>query len=236
MVTAPRPSPKKKSHAWLGWVTAVIIGVAVAIGVSMKHYRAQPAQAAVVPTHTVAPAPAATSVTVTTAPEPPAKIVETTTTAPAETVAVKPSPPKPAEKLKVDQLYAEAMTDMLESRPGKARQAFETVVETDPHYAKAHFRLGEIKLMTRDGAGARDEFRTAIDDQDRLDPRERKLAHLGLAITNQNWDRAKQLGEEISATNPNDPDLAAFRRFLQRDQRQKQQGGQRPFRGRRRTD
>jgi len=89
--------------------------------------------------------------------------------------------------------------------------------------------------MTRDRAGAREEFRTAIEDQDRLDRRERKLSHLGLAITNQNWDRARQLGEEIYASNPNDPDLTAFRRFLQREQRERQ-GGQRPFRGRRRTD
>jgi len=128
------------------------------------------------------------------------------------------------------------MTELLESHPVKARKAFESITETDPHNAKAHFRLGELKLMTRDCAGARDEFKTAIDDQDRLDPRERKLAHLGLAITNKNWDHAKELGDEIYAANPNDPDLAAFRRFLQREQRLQEQGGQRPFRGRRRTD
>ncbi|HEX7419069.1 MAG TPA: protein kinase [Thermoanaerobaculia bacterium] len=244
VLTAPQPAPKKKSYAWVGWVTAVIIGVVVAIAVSMRQHRVQPASAPAVTTTraAVAPAPATTSVTVTVAPEPsPPKIVETKTTTAAakppalKKVAVVPEP-KPAEKPNVDQLYSEGMTELLESHPVKARKAFESITETDPHNAKAHFRLGELKLMTRDGAGARDEFKTAIDDQDRLDPRERKLAHLGLAITNKNWDHAKELGEEIYAANPNDPDLGAFRRFLQREQRLHEQGGQHPFRGRRRTD
>ena len=230
VLTTAQPIPKRKPYSLAGWL-AIIVGVSVAIGVSVKEHRPRPAPAPPVRTHSIAP-PAATTVTVTSAPEPPAKISETTTSAPVATPA---SHPKPADKPNVDQSYAEAMTDLAESHPGKARKVFETIVETDSHHAKAHFRLGEIRLMTRDRAGAREEFRTAIEDQDRLDPRERKLSHLGLAITNQNWDRAKQLGEEIYASNPNDPDLTAFRRFLQREQRE-QQGGQRPFRGRRRTD
>ena len=229
VITKPQPAPKTKSRAWMGWLTVVVIGAAVAIGVANKR-RAQPLPPPVVTTtHTVAPSVSATtSVTVTTAPLQPPVVAAPSKPKPEPEPEPEPKPVETPQTPQVDQLYAEGMTDLRTSHPLKARKAFETVVESDPHYAKAHFRLGELKLMTRDETGARDEFKAAIEDQDRLDNRERKLAHLGLAITNQNWDHAKQLGEQIYAENPNDPDLGAFRRFLQREQR--------PFRGRRRTE
>jgi TolA-binding protein/predicted Ser/Thr protein kinase len=248
--TAPQ---KRRSFAWLGWATAIVAGVAVALTVASRQHQAAPApESAPKPVPVIAkPATNTMTVTATTtpvaaapAPPPVVEIREEPKKEPLvvkkkEPNVVKSTPPRqpvpePPPKPSAEALYTQGMADIAESHPGMARKAFESAVEADAHYAKAHFRLGEIDLMMRNVNAARQEFHAAIDDQQRLEPRERKLAHLGMAITNQNWDRAKQLGQELYAQNPNDPDVTAFRRFIQREQRLDQQ--QHPFRGRRRPD
>jgi hypothetical protein len=171
---------------------------------------AEPTVAATSMSVTAAPEPTATTATVVeeqaeTAPPPPPVAVVTTTTA--------PPPPAVAERT-ADDHYNEGMTHLIARRGMLARTAFESAVAKDPRHAKAHFRLGEIALFTRDFRLARQELNAALADADRLDARERKLSELGIAVLDRDRARAEELAREIAAANPRDPDLMRFRQLL----------------------
>ncbi len=206
-----RGAAPTRSRAWIGIATLLIVAAGAAAVVLWPRQEPKP----VVHTTTITPplpAPATSSVnvtasTATVAPPPPAQ--------PEKVIAQPPAAPKPT----ADQLYERGLRALAETRPQDARQAFMAAVETDPHYAKAHFRLGEMALFVRDGPTARAEFARALEDGDRLDPRERKLVHLGVALANGNHERARKIGRELYVENPNDPDLARFRELTERAER-----------------
>jgi tetratricopeptide (TPR) repeat protein/predicted Ser/Thr protein kinase len=146
----------------------------------------------------------------------------TTTTA----VVIEPvDKPQTAERTAED-FYNEGMVRLVERQPFRAREAFESAVERDPQHARAHFRLGEMALFGRDFPLARKELETALAERERLDPRERKLAELGLALLDRDRERAEELAREIAAISPRDPDLMRFRALIERP-------ADRPFRQRR---
>jgi len=237
---APPPRQKKKSYAGVA-IAVVLVAAAVAVAALMMRAKQEPPKKteAVPATKLNVPPPSTATVE---AVAPVVAVVKattaTTTTAEAAVATQKQRKPEAAaapQKPSADQLYSQGLTDLVEGRPGKARQQFVAAIDADPQYAKAHFRIGQIALANHNTDGARVEFKAAIDGEDRLDERERKLAHLGLAITNRNWPHARELAQEINAEHPGDPDLAAFRRDIVSEQQEQQQfrGAQRPFRGRR---
>jgi Tfp pilus assembly protein PilF len=121
---------------------------------------------------------------------------------------------------------------MMELRSGDAQGARKTlheVLKNDPHYAKAHFRLGEIALFNRNFPHSISELELALNDAVRLDAREQQLARLGIAISARDRAAAQEIARQISRQWPGDPDLEHIRREFGGMTGE----GQRPF-GRRR--
>jgi predicted Zn-dependent protease len=137
-----------------------------------------------------APKPALSTQAVESAPTPPA----------AETAAesVEPS---------ADTLYATAMSELQGGDAQQARKTLQRVVQQDPHYAKAHFRMGEIALLNRNLEAAGQQMNRALADSGRLDAREQQLAQLSLAVAARNRFEAERLAADIWQRWPGDPDL-----------------------------
>jgi hypothetical protein len=133
---------------------------------------------------------------------------------PQPQAATEPPPPEPqpaftaAEPARdADALYATAMQQIVSGDANEARKTLHRVLKQDPHYAKAHFRMGEIALLNRNGRGANDELQQALNDAPRLDEREQQLARVGLAITNHERVEAERLAADLWQRWPGDPDL-----------------------------
>jgi serine/threonine protein kinase len=213
--TVQEPAPKRRRSALPAVITVLVIAIAAAAGVIATH-RSSPAPV----TQTVAPkpetvAPSTTSVNVTAPPA--ATIVETTTTAPATHPEPVPSttqatPPEPVQlEPNADALYATAMSELTGGDPQQARKTLHRVLEQDPHYAKAHFRMGEIALLNRNMRPAIEELNLALADSDRLDAREQQLARIGLALAQRNRFEIQRLADQIWQQWPGDPDLTRMR-------------------------
>src|SRR5207302_9618901 len=141
------------------------------------------------------PEVAATSATTTQAPIAQTTSAQTPTTT---TQAAAPTPsasepqtetapaPRPVNEPRAETLYATAMSQLLGGDWMEARKTLHRVLNNDPHYAKAHFRMGEIALMNRNLVPAAQELNLALNDADRLDPREQQLTRIGLALTEHN--------------------------------------------------
>ena len=93
-----------------------------------------------------------------------------------------------------------------------AQQTFHQTLKSDPHYARAHMRLGEIALFRRDFEPASRQLEAALNDADRLTPREQDLTRLGQAIASRNREQASEIGREMTVRFPNDPELLRLRR------------------------
>jgi serine/threonine protein kinase len=138
---------------------------------------------------------------------PRSKPVTTTT----EDAAPIPPEPQPANEQRADALYATAMSELLGGDAQQARKTLHRVLKQDPHYAKAHYRMGEIALLNRNMIPATEELNLALADADRLDAREQQLVRIGLALTEHNRREIQRLAEEIWQQWPDDPDLARMR-------------------------
>jgi len=215
VITTPM-EPPKQSRSWI-WIAALItlliagaIGAFVMSQVSKKE--TPPQQVAAAPATTASTTVSVTAPTTTEEPSNSATqqpvVVATKTEPPPPPPVV--STPAPPQRTAGDD-YRDGLAQLVERRPLEAKQSFEAALAKDPHYARAHFRLGEMALAARNGPVAREEFNAALADSDRLDERERKLTELGLAVLNRDRARAETLIEEIKAISPNDPDLARFR-------------------------
>jgi serine/threonine protein kinase len=193
---------------------------------------ARPLQQPASSTSVAVTAPPATIVeTTTTAPPVIAKSVEapppkpTTTPRPApapppaekpaaSTQAIDTAPPPAAQETaaasaepSADTLYATAMSELVGGDAQQARKTLQRVVQQDPHYAKAHFRIGEIALLNRNLEPAMQQMNRALADAGRLDAREQELAQLALAIGARNRFEAERLAADIWQRWPGDPDL-----------------------------
>jgi tetratricopeptide (TPR) repeat protein len=130
-----------------------------------------------------------------------------------------------------DQTYERGLSLLASGHAGEAKKLFVETIRLDPHYAKAHFRSGEIALLNHNLDHAAEQLNRALADGDRLDARERMLAQLGLAIASGQRDEALRIGREIHQQNPADPDLMALRRsFGELFGRQEQPQRRRRFR------
>ena len=142
------------------------------------------------------------------APEPKRTQPATTT----EDVSSTPPEPQPAtNEPKADALYATAMSEILSGDAQQARKTLHRVLRQDPHYAKAHFRMGEIALLNRNLVPAAEELNLALADSDRLDSREQQLARLGLALAVRNRTDIQRFAGDVWQQWPDDPDLNRMR-------------------------
>jgi serine/threonine protein kinase len=213
-------SPARKRGGWMAEMpfAAILIAMAAVGGWYWFSHRTVPVKSVTASNPDVPPSTTSVSVTA-----PPAVIEErksevapTTTTEPApkpattttEQVASIPPEPQPASEPKADVLYATAVSEFLGGDPQQARKTLHRVLTQDPHYAKAHFRMGEIALLNRNIVPAIEELNLALADSDRLDSREQQLARIGLALAERNRFETQRLTNEIS---PDDPDLARMR-------------------------
>jgi serine/threonine protein kinase len=220
------PSKPRRPSAWF-WAFAALLVASIAAVAVMQRRATQTTQSAAVP---VAPAPkpaqvvepttTAASTTTVTVTAPPAVIEEPKPKEPKPTPAT-PQPSNPApqppsnpspQPPPSDDAYAHGLDLLAAGDLKEARQSFIDAIRADPHNAKAHFRTGEIALINKNGEHAREQFDLALRDPDRLDPRERGLLDLGMAIASQQRFEAQRLAREMHFARPNDPDLAAIAR------------------------
>jgi len=212
--TVQEPAQPKRRSALPAVIVVLVIAIAAAAGVIATRRPAPPPV-----TQTVAPKPVAPSTTSVNVTAPPAVIEEkkpevapvpkpaTTTT---EEVAAIPAP-QPASEPKADVLYANAMSELLGGDAQQARKTLHRVLNQDPHYAKAHFRMGEIALLNRNLIPAAEELNLALADSDRLDAREQQLTRIGLALAERNRPEVQRLADDIWSQWPGDPDLTRMR-------------------------
>ena len=224
VLTSPHPAPKK-SYSWL-WVVvgALMVVGALLYALSVRTGSSGPRDLGSSGTEATVTAPMTQQPTATTQ-APPATPSTRGPEEPPGTLPVPPTttaPPPPPTR-SADDDYNEGVTHLVERQPMRARESFDAALAKDPHHARAHFRLGELALYVRDLPVARRELEAAMADADRLEPRERHLTELGLAIVNGDRKRAQALFHEIRAANPADPDLMRFRELLNDE-------GPRPFR------
>jgi len=218
--TVQEPAQPKRRSALPAVIVVLIIAIAAAAGVIATRRSAPPPV-----TQSVAPKPVPPSTTSVNVTAPPAVIEEkkpdvvpTTTTEPVpkpatmttEEVAAIPAP-QPDSEPKADVLYATAMSELLGGDAQQARKTLHRVLNQDPHYAKAHFRMGEIALLNRNLIPASEELNLALADSDRLDAREQQLTRIGLALAERNRPEVQRLAEDIWSQWPGDPDLTRMR-------------------------
>ncbi|HEX3577804.1 MAG TPA: protein kinase [Thermoanaerobaculia bacterium] len=215
-------------------IIVLVIALAAAAAVIATH-RSAPAPA----TQTTAPAPqpvapSTTSVSVTAPPavieeqKPVVPEVKPVTTHTAETAQARPPTittqetppapapapapvPQPALEPRAEALYATAISQLAGGDWMEARKTLHRVLQQDPHFAKAHFRMGEIALLNRNLVPAREQLNLALTDSDRLDRREQQLTRIGLALADRNRPEIQRLAEEIWQQWPGDPDLTRMR-------------------------
>jgi hypothetical protein len=130
---------------------------------------------------------------------------------------------------RLDNLYARAVGVLAAGHISAARRMFESVVRTDPHYAPAHFRIGEIMLLNRNAAGASQQFALALSDRQRLAPRDQSMATIGSAVASQDLQLARRLVKDFEREHPDDPELRTLRRAMGEEAREER--GQEPRRG-----
>ncbi|MEA2337031.1 MAG: eukaryotic-like serine/threonine-protein kinase [Thermoanaerobaculia bacterium] len=211
--TVQEPARRRRS-AMPAVIAVLVIALAAAAAVIATR---RPAPAPV--PQTVVPQPVAPSTTSVSVTAPPAVIEEkkpevTTSHAavPQPATATEPAPaPATETEPKADVLYATAMSELSAGDPQQARRTLHRVLKQDPHYAKAHFRMGEIALLNRNLMPAREELNLALADSDRLDAREQQLARIGLALADRNRFEIQRLAEDIWRQWPGDPDLSRMR-------------------------
>jgi len=231
--TPPVPPRRRGALAAVIVVMVVILAAAAAV---IARYRSSPAPAAQTTATTPIAPPSRTAVNVTatdtgtvveqqdtaaaldtassragsaeTNTEPTPTKDESTDTTPA---TPSPAPEPTSNDSSADTLYANAMSQLASGDSMQARKTLHRILMQDPHYAKAHFRMGEVALFNRNLNYASDELNRALGDSDRLDRREQQLARLSLAITSHDRAEIGRLSAAISERWPDDPDLARMR-------------------------
>ena len=119
---------------------------------------------------------------------------------------------------------------------GATQDATETAAEVDAATQGAtetaaevggatHFARGMDALLNRNFGAARNQLQKALENPDELTPRQKRFAHLGLALASGDRMRAQQIARELNAENPNDPELERIKRAFEEQPR-------RPFRPR----
>jgi serine/threonine protein kinase len=225
-VQEPAAKPKRRGALAAVIIVMVIVIAAAAAVVAKLRSEQKPTVAQTATTTPVAP-PSSTSVSVTAPPD--ATVDETTTTSSqlgvqsttTETAASNEETETSASSSEsaseeetapgTDALYATALRQIQDGDSIEARKSLQRVLQQDPHYAKAHFRMGEIALFNRNMDYASKELQKALDDTDRLGAREEQLTRLALAIATHDRPQVDSLSSEIWQRWPRDPDLLRMR-------------------------
>ena len=129
---------------------------------------------------------------------------------PTQQPATQPAPPQPAPQpatAPADDYYNSALAKISEGDAQEARKLLHHALVQDSHYARAHFRLGQIAMMNRNFDYAISEYERALDDSNRLNDRERALTELGIAVSHHNRQDSLRIAQEIDDRWPDDPDL-----------------------------
>ena len=219
--TAPatliEPMPKRRV-VWPWIAAAAVVVILGAIWAFVPHVSPRPAKRGEGPRSggegpRVEAKPPATTVTVTappaTPPPPPPTIVEK----PTETPHPASGHPLPAPRREgAQELYNQAMSQLFSGDGKDARQTLHRILELDPHYAPARFRIGEMALVNRRCDNAMAPLQKALEDSDRLDARELALTQLGVAICSGDRGEAHRLAREIHRDHPGDLDLERIAR------------------------
>ncbi len=127
---------------------------------------------------------------------------------PAQPSHVEPQPAPPSH----DDQYRAAMTQLQSGDWKAAQEAFHAIIKDDPHYARAHMRLGEIALFRRDFEHASKQLGDALADSDKLNPHELAISRLGLAVASRNREQATEIASTILAEHPADPEVLRIHR------------------------
>jgi hypothetical protein len=230
--TVREPAPVRKSGRTMGYAVAAVVLVAVVlIGGSLLRRRAPgetPGREQVAATLPVSsetavaaqPTPPSTTIAVE-APSSPAK----TETAPSASAAPKPEGVKStvtAAASEVDsespgplevarKRHEEGMQLLRANLLRPAVRKFEAALAADEHHAPSRLRIAEALYAGHRVNDARGQFERTLADRDRLSDREVQLAEIGLALTANDFDRARSLGAEFEARYPGDRELAMLR-------------------------
>jgi len=145
---------------------------------------------------------------------PAASTMASVTPSPAPVAPPLVTPPTPAAESPADTLYATAMSELQSGDPQQARKTFHQVLLQDPHYAKAHFQMGQIALFNRNFNYSAEELDKAMLDADRLNQHQQQFARLSLAIARHDRSEIERLDAEISQRWPDDPELARMHTFF----------------------
>jgi serine/threonine-protein kinase len=232
---AAQPPPKPKGRGALAAVIVVMVIILAAVAGLWATRRSEPkvtaSQSAVPPQTSAAQSSTAVNVTApsdatveettsetTTTATTPKQVGKTSTTSTTDTAEATQTAAEPTASTSesesapgTDALYSSAMKQILDGDPMEARKTLHRVLQQDPHYAKAHFRMGEIALLNRNLDYASKELQKALDDSDRLGPREQQLTHLAMALATRDKREVERLSDELSQRWPHDPDLERMR-------------------------
>jgi serine/threonine protein kinase len=233
--TVQEPPPRRRSAVPAVIILLVIAIAAAAAVIATRSPKPKPMPQTMTPPK---PQPGVSSTMLVTAPpavieeqKPVVPTAKPTTTHAAETTPVRPPTtttqyvappvpepapapapvPQPASEPRAEALYATAISQLAGGDWMEARKTLHRVLKQDPHYAKAHFRMGEIALLNRNLVPASEELNRALADSDRLDTREQQLARIGLALAERNRPEIQRLAADIWQQWPDDPDLTRMR-------------------------
>ena len=216
-VLPPAPPTVKEPVAqrrWWPWLAAAVLAIAIATMLWVGQ-RKHPV-AVLHETTTAAPKPAEATMTVpapkieetrtsTTSVTPPTATAPEPATASASTVTTAPAPSS-------EDQYKQAMQQLRDGDVKGAQESLHNLIKSDPHYALAHLRLGEIALFRRDFEHAQNQFNTALNDADKLTPHDQALSRLGLAVAQRDRNQATEIAHAILGRWPNDPEVLRIHR------------------------
>ncbi|HVT02405.1 MAG TPA: protein kinase [Thermoanaerobaculia bacterium] len=253
-ITTPRaPAKSRNTLLWLAIPVAVLAGVGIASIYQNQRSPSAVERAVVAPsTPTVATsstalapgtvvdvAPPAVSTTsgsaerpVPTPPAPAAASMVAPSVIPPKTPVTPPKQPRRDAHAEALARYEEGMAALREHRPLPAAAAFAAAVKEDPDLARAWFKLGQLSLRHGDRVEAKRAYSEALRNSDDLALKERELAEIGLAASNGDLERTRQLVEQFEAAHPGDEEIKPYVRGLREAERSP--GTQRPQGWRRR--
>jgi serine/threonine protein kinase len=173
--------PRKSQAAWF-WVVATFVIVVGAVGWYAYAHRVTP--------------------------EPPKPAVAAPKPVPTQT-AVSVVAPQPAPQQPSPQPVIEPPSPQPQPQPQPKPKPAPAPVEVTA--AHQRYQAGEAALFNHQFAKAVEEYQMALDQKEQLLPRERQLAHLGIAIALNQRLRAQEIGKQIAQHWPNDPTLLRIR-------------------------
>lgn len=212
VVTEPQPAVTRRRR-WPFF--AIVTLVAMVAAVSAFVMTRKPAPKPVAPAPASTPATATATVTAQPAPEPPPtntteSDVETATDAATDAVDGSEEDAEPSG----DDLYHEGLELVGQESWRSAREKLTEAIEADPTHAQAHLTLAYLLLRDNRTRAARRQFEAALEQRTKLNPTERLVANLGVAVIDEEDERAEELMDQLAELDGFDAEFELFRRLL----------------------